>query len=73
VLLVAGSRTSANSNRLRELADRAGVPGYLIDGPAALRVEWFAGGTTRSDRMRGVDIFHAAARAAARVRSEEPL
>ena len=33
VLLVVGSRTSSNSNRLRELADRAGMPGYLIDGP----------------------------------------
>ncbi len=43
VLLVVGSRTSSNSNRLRELADRAGVPGYLIDGPADLRAEWFAG------------------------------
>jgi 4-hydroxy-3-methylbut-2-enyl diphosphate reductase len=43
VLLVVGSRTSSNSNRLRELADRAGVPGYLIDGPAELRAEWFAG------------------------------
>jgi 4-hydroxy-3-methylbut-2-enyl diphosphate reductase len=38
-----GSRASSNSNRLRELADRAGVPGYLIDGPADLREEWFAG------------------------------
>ena len=43
VLLVVGSRTSSNSNRLRELADRAGVPGYLIDGPEDLRPEWFAG------------------------------
>ena len=34
VLLVVGSRTSSNSNRLRELADRAGIPGYLVDGPA---------------------------------------
>jgi 4-hydroxy-3-methylbut-2-en-1-yl diphosphate reductase len=42
VLLVVGSRTSSNSNRLRELADRAGVPGYLIDGPEDLRAEWFA-------------------------------
>ena len=41
VLLVVGSRSSSNSNRLRELADRAGVPGYLIDGPADLRSEWF--------------------------------
>jgi 4-hydroxy-3-methylbut-2-en-1-yl diphosphate reductase len=43
VLLVVGSRTSSNSNRLRELADRAGVPGYLIDGPQDLKPEWFAG------------------------------
>lgn len=43
VLLVVGSRTSSNSNRLRELAERAGVPGYLIDGPADLRAEWFTG------------------------------
>ena len=43
VLVVVGSRTSSNSSRLRELADRAGVPGYLIDGPGDLRAEWFAG------------------------------
>ncbi len=43
VLIVVGSVTSSNSNRLRELADRAGVPGYLVDGPDDLRAEWFAG------------------------------
>jgi 4-hydroxy-3-methylbut-2-enyl diphosphate reductase len=43
VLLVVGSRTSSNSNRLRELADRAGIAGYLIDGPDDLRQEWFVG------------------------------
>src|SRR5579862_9717573 len=43
VLLVVGSRTSSNSNRLRELADRAGIPGYLVDGPDDLRAEWFVG------------------------------
>ena len=43
VLVVVGSRTSSNSNRLRELADRAGVPGYLVDGPDDLRAEWFTG------------------------------
>jgi 4-hydroxy-3-methylbut-2-en-1-yl diphosphate reductase len=43
VLLVVGSRASSNSNRLRELADRAGVPGYLVDGPEDLHAEWFAG------------------------------
>jgi 4-hydroxy-3-methylbut-2-en-1-yl diphosphate reductase len=43
VLLVVGSSTSSNSNRLRELADRVGVPGYLVDGPDDLRQEWFTG------------------------------
>jgi 4-hydroxy-3-methylbut-2-enyl diphosphate reductase len=43
VLLVVGSRTSSNSNRLRELADRAAIPGYLIDGPEDLNHEWFLG------------------------------
>jgi 4-hydroxy-3-methylbut-2-enyl diphosphate reductase len=43
VLLVVGSRASSNSNRLRELAERAGIPGYLIDGPADLHREWLDG------------------------------
>ena len=43
VLVVVGSRTSSNSNRLRELADRAGIPGYLVDGPDDMQREWFAG------------------------------
>jgi len=41
VLIVVGSRSSSNSNRLRELADRAGLPGYLVDGADDLRREWF--------------------------------
>jgi 4-hydroxy-3-methylbut-2-en-1-yl diphosphate reductase len=43
VLVVVGSRASSNSNRLRELAERNGIPGYLVDGPEDLHVEWFAG------------------------------
>jgi 4-hydroxy-3-methylbut-2-en-1-yl diphosphate reductase len=43
VLVVVGSRTSSNSNRLRELAERAGIPGYLIDGPEDMHAEWFSG------------------------------
>jgi 4-hydroxy-3-methylbut-2-en-1-yl diphosphate reductase len=43
VLVVVGSVTSSNSNRLRELADRAGIPGYLVDGPDNLLREWFVG------------------------------
>ena len=43
ILIVVGSTTSSNSNRLRELADRAGMPGYLVDGPDDLQRAWFAG------------------------------
>lgn len=43
VLVVVGSVTSSNSNRLRELADRAGIPGYLVDGPEDLDRRWFEG------------------------------
>jgi 4-hydroxy-3-methylbut-2-en-1-yl diphosphate reductase len=43
VLVVVGSRASSNSNRLRELAERARIPGYLVDGPEDLHAEWFAG------------------------------
>jgi 4-hydroxy-3-methylbut-2-enyl diphosphate reductase len=43
VIVVVGSRTSSNSNRLREIALKAGVPGYMVDCPDDLRPEWFAG------------------------------
>ena len=43
VLLVVGSLTSSNSNRLSEMADRAKVPGYLVDGPEDLKRDWFDG------------------------------
>ena len=43
VLVVVGSPTSSNSNRLREIAEKRGVPGYLVDGPDDLRREWFEG------------------------------
>jgi 4-hydroxy-3-methylbut-2-en-1-yl diphosphate reductase len=43
LLVVVGSRSSSNSNRLRELADRVAIPGYLVDGPDDLRREWFEG------------------------------
>ena len=43
ILIVVGSSSSSNSNRLRELAVRSGVPGYLVDGPQDLDREWFEG------------------------------
>jgi 4-hydroxy-3-methylbut-2-en-1-yl diphosphate reductase len=41
VLLVVGSASSSNSNRLQELAERLGTPAYLIDDAAALNEAWF--------------------------------
>jgi 4-hydroxy-3-methylbut-2-enyl diphosphate reductase len=43
VIVVVGSPESSNSNRLREIADKSGIPGYLVDGPQDLRREWFDG------------------------------
>ena len=43
LILVVGSPTSSNSNRLREIAEKAGIPGYLVDGPEDLHREWFEG------------------------------
>ena len=43
VLIVVGSHSSSNSNRLREIAQKQGVPGYLVDGAADLRREWLEG------------------------------
>lgn len=43
LVLVVGSPNSSNSNRLRELAERMGTPGYLIDGAEDLKKEWFDG------------------------------
>ena len=42
VVLVVGSTASSNSNRLRELAERLGVPAYLVDNANELQQEWFA-------------------------------
>ncbi len=41
VLVVVGSQTSSNSNRLREIAAKRGVTGYLVDGAHELDQAWF--------------------------------
>ena len=43
VVVVVGSPTSSNSNRLRELAQRLGTSAYMVDEPDDLRPEWFEG------------------------------
>jgi len=40
LVLVVGSVNSSNSNRLRELAAKQGVPSYLIDGAEDIQPEW---------------------------------
>lgn len=43
VVIVVGSPTSSNSNRLRELAERLGTPGYMVDAAEDLQAAWFEG------------------------------
>ena len=43
VVVVVGSPTSSNSNRLRELANRLGADGYMVDSADELQAEWFEG------------------------------
>ncbi len=43
VVIVVGSPTSSNSNRLRELAERLGTAAYMVEGAADLKPEWFSG------------------------------
>ena len=42
LVIVVGSPTSSNSNRLRELAQRLGTEAYMVEGAADLKPEWFA-------------------------------
>jgi 4-hydroxy-3-methylbut-2-enyl diphosphate reductase len=43
VVVVVGSHTSSNSNRLREVAERLGTDAYMVDSPDDLKPEWFVG------------------------------
>ena len=43
VVIVVGSPTSSNSNRLRELAERLGTAAYMVEGAQGLQPEWFEG------------------------------
>ena len=45
LLLVVGSSNSSNSNRLRELGERHGVPSYLVDHPDQIQSKWVDGVT----------------------------
>jgi 4-hydroxy-3-methylbut-2-enyl diphosphate reductase len=43
IVIVVGSPTSSNSNRLRELAQRLGTESHMVDSADELRPEWFEG------------------------------
>ena len=43
IVIVVGSPTSSNSNRLRELAERLGTPAHMVDAADDLDPAWFEG------------------------------
>ena len=43
VVIVVGSPTSSNSNRLREVAQNLGVPAYMVDNASEIDPRWVAG------------------------------
>ena len=62
-VVVVGSPTSSNTNRLRELAERLGVPAFMVDDASELEDAWFdgrarvgvtAGASAPEDLVQGV-------------------
>jgi len=43
VVIVVGSPTSSNSNRLREVAENLGVPAYMVDNASEIDPQWMSG------------------------------
>lgn len=43
VVIVVGSPNSSNSNRLREVAEKRGVPAYMVDSPNQIDPAWIEG------------------------------
>ena len=43
VVIVVGSPNSSNSNRLREVAEKRGIPAYMVDSPDQIDPAWLAG------------------------------
>ena len=51
VVIVVGSATSSNSNRLHELAERLGTPAYMVDCADDLQPEWLVGPNGKVTRV----------------------
>ncbi|HLL19189.1 MAG TPA: 4-hydroxy-3-methylbut-2-enyl diphosphate reductase [Rubrivivax sp.] len=51
VVIVVGSPTSSNSNRLRELAERLGTPAYMVEGAQDIQPAWFEAPQGRLSRV----------------------
>jgi 4-hydroxy-3-methylbut-2-en-1-yl diphosphate reductase len=43
IVIVVGSPTSSNSNRLREVAQKLGITSYMVDNADELQPQWFEG------------------------------
>jgi len=43
VVIVVGSPNSSNSNRLREVAEKRGIPAYMVDAPDQIDPNWLEG------------------------------
>ncbi|ASU41529.1 4-hydroxy-3-methylbut-2-enyl diphosphate reductase [Herbaspirillum sp. meg3] len=43
VVIVVGSPNSSNSNRLREVAEKKGVPAYMVDNADLINADWLVG------------------------------
>ena len=43
IVIVVGSPTSSNSNRLREVAEKLGTVSYMVDSAEELEAHWFEG------------------------------
>ena len=43
VVIVVGSPNSSNSNRLREFAEKRGIPAYMVDSPDQIDPAWLTG------------------------------
>jgi 4-hydroxy-3-methylbut-2-en-1-yl diphosphate reductase len=43
LVIVVGSPNSSNSNRLREVAEKRGIPAYMVDAPGQIDPQWLVG------------------------------